>query len=228
MTTGGERPVRTLVVFAREPVPGRVKTRLAATLGARVACELYRAFLEDVARAGRLATVERRVWCVAGGESNWAPPGYAPRRQGTGDLGSRLEAAFEAAFAEGAGPMVAVGSDAPTLSPGRIDLAFEALARAPVVLGPALDGGYYLVGLSSPFPEAFRGIPWSTDRVLEATLAACRRGAREARLLEPLGDVDGEEDLGRLAARLALGPDTEGWFPERTAQILRSLGRRSQ
>jgi hypothetical protein len=106
-----------------------------------------------------------------------------------------MAAAFDESFRAGSTATVIVGSDCPGLTPDIITTAFSRLSEGPVVLGPALDGGYYLIGLSRPMPELFRGIPWGTDRVLSDSLAVLQRSNRKIALLDPLADIDRPEDL---------------------------------
>lgn len=115
--------------------------------------------------------------------------------QGEGDLGDRLHRAFVQAFAQGARQVVAIGADCPGLGPALFAQAFAALAREDLVLGPAMDGGYYLIGLNQPAPALFSDIPWGSDGVLAATLKQAEGLHLSIHLLEPLADVDRPEDL---------------------------------
>ena len=103
--------------------------------------------------------------------ADWLGPDLACLPQARGDLGARLESAFAAAFADGATAVLAMGTDCPGLTTDRLRAALAALAASDLVLGPATDGGYYLIGLARPAPELFAGVPWGTERVLAATLA---------------------------------------------------------
>lgn len=196
---------RELLVFAKAPVAGRVKTRLASAIGASRATAVYRVL-------GRRVLTQ-----VAGGPYRivvcYDPPDAAQavrvwlggragvrlelEPQASGDLGRRLEAGFAAAFGRGAAAVVAVGTDTPGVDRAVVARAFECLQRCDAVVGPALDGGYYLIGLARPAPALFRGVPWSTERVLAVT----RERARALRLvveeLDPLADVDTPDDLFR-------------------------------
>jgi rSAM/selenodomain-associated transferase 1 len=120
-------------------------------------------------------------------------PEYHP--QADGDLGDRLRAAFDHAFAGGARRVVVIGSDLPDLSAHHLRRAFRALDGAPAVLGPARDGGYWLLGLRRPVPEAFDGIPWSTGSVLARTVERLRAAGAGPALLDELADVDEAADL---------------------------------
>ncbi len=129
---------------------------------------------------------EVRAWLGEG-------PRYLP--QGDGPLGVRMRAAFRAAFASGARRVVVVGSDLPELSTALLRRAFECLEAREAVVGPARDGGYYLLGLARPLPGIFEGIAWSTPGVLAATLQRLRATGVEPALLEELADVDVAADL---------------------------------
>lgn len=191
-----------LLVFARVPVLGQVKSRLAAEIGAPAALAAYRELL-DVTRAAAMgAGVPGTAW-LAGPEAAvaaWEWPELAVRAQPPGDLGQRMAAAFAAAFAAGAGRVVVIGTDCPGLRAGHLTRAFALLTDHDVVLGPAADGGYYLLGLRQPQPVLFQHKAWSTASVLADTLADARRlGLRVARL-PTLRDVDTAADLAAWRA----------------------------
>ncbi|MEE4302315.1 MAG: TIGR04282 family arsenosugar biosynthesis glycosyltransferase [Pseudomonadales bacterium] len=198
------RPVR-VQVFARDPAPGRTKTRLIPALGAEGACRCYLCLLDATLACVRSAGFETlELW------SDRPPEGPALRAradalgaalhvQAGDDLGARMAAALEHALAAGALPVL-VGSDLPGLTPVHLRAAAAALeGGAEAVFAPAEDGGYGLVGLARPWPELFEGVPWGTDAVMAETRArAAGRGLVE---LEPLWDVDEPADLARLAGR---------------------------
>jgi rSAM/selenodomain-associated transferase 1 len=212
-----------LVVMAKYPVPGRVKTRLAAELGTEVATALYRAFVLDL--AARLADLPYGVtWAYWPADAPFSAllPGARCRAQEGLDLGERMEHALAAEFAAGECPVLALGADAPHLPAAVLAEAAEALvAGVEVVLGPALDGGYYLIGLNAPCPALFADIAWGTTTVLEATRERALRMGLSTHLLPPSFDIDEVADLGRLRAMLARG---ETDLP-RTAALLAALDR---
>lgn len=193
-------------MFVREPIAGLVKTRLAPALGARGAAALYRAFVEDAC-----ARFAPRV-TLALAPTPDAPRGFAgalARRyglrifaQGEGDLGARMRRVAQAALAV-APRVVLIGSDLPTLPTSHVIAAIGALARARVVLGPSLDGGYYLLGMRAPLPDVFRRMPWSTDRVLARTRARLARAGITPTLLPCWYDVDTAADLALLRRHVA-------------------------
>jgi len=188
-----------LLVFTRFPEAGRAKTRLIPALGAERAAAVHRSLtartLREVEQFRRSHDAAVEIW-FAGGD---APamrglfgdgPTYRPQCEG--DLGRRIQALETHA---GFPPTVVIGTDCPDLSAGRIARAFQALREHDVVLGPALDGGYYLIGLRSPCPGLFQNIPWGTADVLAQTQAVAVRERRSVARLESLSDVDEPADL---------------------------------
>ena len=186
-------------MFVRAPEAGRVKTRLAATLGAEGALRVYRRLAEHTVREARAVDAELRIhFTPADREPEvraWLGDGPHYLAQAEGDLGTRMEAAFRSAFADGAERAVIVGSDLPDLTAALLRRAFDALDEHPAVLGPARDGGYYLLGMRAMIPGVFDGVPWSTDAVLALTLERMRGAAIEPALLPTLADVDEADDL---------------------------------
>ena len=193
---------RKLLVFAKQPVPGKVKTRLAEALGPEEAAGIYRTLgrrVVDQVRAGPFRTVVYFDPPTATDDvAAWiGSEGLELRPQAPGDLGDRLDAAFREALGE-AETAVVIGTDAPGVDAQGVDRAFCQLEVADVVIGPAADGGYYLLGLKSPTPELFREIPWSTSDVLPATLDRARGLGLDIAILPALEDVDTLEDYLRL------------------------------
>jgi rSAM/selenodomain-associated transferase 1 len=193
---------RAVLVFVRAPEPGRVKTRLAAAIGPEAALRVYRRLAEHTLReAAALAGegVQVRVHHTPPDAGDavraWLGAGFAYLPQAEGDLGMRMEDAFARAFAEGAERVVIVGSDLPDVSASLLRRAFEALDAHPAVLGPARDGGYYLLGLTGMIDGIFRGIVWSTPDVLASTLDRFRAAGIDPVMLEELSDVDEAGDL---------------------------------
>ncbi len=195
-------PSSHLLVFAREPVLGRVKTRLAAGIGPEAALAVYRELLALTAAAVAAARVPATVWLAEdpaeGNPDRPRPewPGLPWRVQPAADsLGTRMAQAFGAAFGAGAGRVVIIGTDCPGLSAALLRQAFDQLLSHELVVGPADDGGYYLLGMNQLRPELFANKDWSTATVLPDTLAdAARLGLRVARL-PTLHDVDSAQDL---------------------------------
>ena len=197
--------VQRLIVLLKAPRPRTVKTRLAATLGAVAACAAYRHLVETLLR--HLPALENVELCFtpddAGSEVKpWAQPSWRLTAQGNGDLGCRLEQAFRRSFDEGARRVVIIGSDCPDVGERDIQAAWAALSSHDVVLGPATDGGYWLIGLHAPRPDLLANIPWSTDGVLRQTLERCRAAGLTTHLLRELSDVDTEADWRRFLAKV--------------------------
>ncbi len=191
-----------LAIFTRYPEPGTTKTRLIPALGAegaaRLQCDLTRHALAQAREFRRTAAVTVEVRYDGGDAERMAEcfgNDMAYRPQGAGDLGCRMERAFAEAFHDGAARVVVVGADCPGITPRVLRDAFERLATADVVLGPATDGGYYLVGLRRPVRELFHGIAWGGEQVLQSTLDRAAELSQVVSLLEPLSDVDRPEDL---------------------------------
>lgn len=191
---------RVVLVFVRAPQRGRVKTRLAAGTGPDAALRIYRRLGEHtISEALQLPNTEVRVhFTPADAEQavrSWLGEGPLYLPQAEGDLGRRLAHAFAAAWTAGADRVLVIGSDLPDVSAERIQRAFAKLAAADAVLGPARDGGYYLLALRRPISGVFDGVDWSTERVLRQTVERLRAANVEPALLEPLADVDEVEDL---------------------------------
>lgn len=202
--------MRCLAVMARHWEPGRAKTRLAVEVGPHAAAALHRAFVETV--TARLAGLADVHWlCVTPDEAAdvfraaiGSPWDVVP--QGPGDLGTRLDRGFRAARAAGAESLVVVGTDSPDLPRERVEAAFARIAPRRLVLGPAEDGGYYLIGAAEP-PDVFRGVEWGTPRVREQTVALARAAGWQVSELAPWYDVDEPADLARLRGALARAAD---------------------
>lgn len=196
-----------LIIFAREPLPGSVKTRLAASLGDRAAAELYETMLQDVLKSVRqLNNVNTVVyWACEADSLPMLAERYqcCARRQSPGDLGQRMQGAFEEMFANGCELCCIIGSDAPDLPLPYIQEAYLLLEtqKANVVFGPCKDGGYYLLGLRQVWPQLFMNIPWSSASVLEHSLAAARDAGLMAALLPEWQDIDTLEDLQAFQER---------------------------
>ena len=221
--------MKTVLVFVKAPAPGRVKTRLSPPFTAEAAAALYRAFAADSLGAAESAVGARAVVAYAPDEG-WPDPSWlrAPTPewfpQEGADLGRRLAAATGKAFSDGADRVVVVGSDAPHLPSARIEEAFARLATAPLVLGPARDGGYYLIGLREPAPSLFDDIPWSGPEVLKATLARAAELSWPVHLLDEVEDVDDAASLARMLSAVkgtALAPRTQTAL----AQLARGIER---
>lgn len=215
-----------MAVMARAPGLGPVKSRLHGALTVAEATALYRCFLLD--RLDALAAVPGISPVIAytpregaGVLAALAPPGYALVPQRGADLGERLANLLAELAARGHPGAMAIDSDSPTLPMAYVAEAARVLAAgaADVALGPAEDGGYYLVGVRAPRPELFGDIPWSTEQVLALTLERARAVGLRVHLLPPWFDVDTEPDLRRLHAAMTAA----GGGPPRTYRFVTAL-----
>jgi rSAM/selenodomain-associated transferase 1 len=193
--------VNCVSLFLKAPVPGTVKTRLAEALGDDGALKAYRSMVEFLLK--RLAgvtihihhTPEDPVPMIA-----WLGEGYACFPQKGSDLGERLIYAMELEFVRGAEKLIFLGGDCPYVDEGRINDAFIALEDHDVVLGPASDGGYYLIGVRHILPELFTGIAWGSDSVFRTTVEICRQLGFRYALLPKESDVDDLADWEKAKA----------------------------
>lgn len=190
-----------LLVFARVPLPGRVKTRLIPTLGAAAATDLYRQLLaRTLQQAAALPGVARELWwddapAAQQSDADLAGRlGFRQRRQRGGDLGERMAHALQQTLREGQGAVL-IGTDCPDCDTAYLQAAGAALHDHDAVLGPALDGGYVLIGLRRFAPQVFTAIPWGTDQVLAHTRQRLRSLGWCWKELAARRDVDRPEDL---------------------------------
>jgi rSAM/selenodomain-associated transferase 1 len=186
-----------LIVFVKVPRLGTVKTRVAQTAGHERALKIYRELVEAVLEGIRTVPNVELHFTPADALSEiqpWLRENWTAHAQGEGDLGERMHRAFADAFASGAERVVIIGSDAPEVRTGDIRAAWKELKSHDIVVGPAIDGGYWLIGLRAPQPELFREIAWSSEQVLGQTLARAKAVGLKIQLLRILTDVDTEED----------------------------------
>jgi rSAM/selenodomain-associated transferase 1 len=201
---------RCLIIVGKEPLAGLAKTRLSAGIGAERAVRLYRCFLDDTAAlASQLihTQIAFSFWPESSAVffSQLCPGALLLPQQG-GDFGRRLLSAFEQASGLGYDAIVLIGSDNPGLPASYVTRAFDALLTHDVVLGPAADGGYYLIGMRRPHAALFQaGIAWSTASVAAQTCAAARDAGLRLALAPPWYDIDTADDLGRLYGDLRAG-----------------------
>lgn len=181
-----------VIVFVKEPEAGKVKTRLAADVGHEKALEVYERLL---AHTDSQSAHQNRFIFFSGnpdginhfqGKDEWIA-------QSAGDLGERIAHAFSIVFSKGYSKVLIIGSDCPDLTTEIIDKALASLDENSACLGPAEDGGYYLLGLTKPMPELFTNMPWSTDEVAAITIS--RLDEQDLTLLPTLRDIDTVADL---------------------------------
>lgn len=192
-----------LILFTRYPMAGKAKTRLIPALGGEGAAQLQKKMTQHILGQGRAfrekypeAKIEihhsggnlslLQAWL--GEDLNYIP-------QGEGDLGKKMYFAFDMSFSEGAEKALIAGSDCPLLTPKIFEQAFQELDNHDLVLGPALDGGYYLIALKKAIREIFEDIVWGKEQVLASTLKKAESLKLKVKLLEEMSDVDYPEDL---------------------------------
>jgi rSAM/selenodomain-associated transferase 1 len=191
-----------LLVFTRYPEPGKVKTRLIPALGAGGAAKLQRQMAELTLRQVEALQgsfpLSVEIHFVGGSQERmktWLGETFAYWQQEGGDLGARMLSGFKRAFTRGMNQVVVIGSDCPALDKEILAQAFQSLQQSEVVLGPAADGGYYLIGLSRLIPELFANIAWGTGEVLAKTQQIAQSLSLQVSYLPLLHDVDVPEDL---------------------------------
>lgn len=186
----------TLLIFIKNPVAGKVKTRLARTVGDAEALRIYHILLEKTRAAALEAPVKRQLWYSdqIDRADAWPEQLFDKQVQSGADLGERMGNAFKAAFAQGAEKVVIVGSDCPALNGDILMQAFTALDTQEAAIGPTPDGGYYLLALRRFEPALFENIAWSTETVCHDTIKAAEKAGLHVALLPPLSDIDTEAD----------------------------------
>lgn len=212
---------RCLIVFAREPQKGKVKTRLSGVLTQKQSLDLYKAFVRDTLDSARKVKADTRIIAFDSGAGAPAflkkiAPDFLMMKQKGRTLGDRLHNAFLSQAGTGK-RIVIIGSDAPTLPAKHIEEAFIELEKADVVLGPAFDGGYYLVGLEKPCRGLFQGIRWSSSGVLHQTMAKAKKTGMSVGLLKEWYDVDDSKSFAFLMKDLKRG---SLFFAEHTSRVL--------
>lgn len=177
-----------LLIFLKKPVPGKVKTRLAADLGDQAAAEAYKTLYRNtISRV--LDPSWKIIFYIADDVSGFEEYTYERRVQSSGDLGQKMHHAFVEACRENEA-VVLIGSDCPYLGTAEVSEAFDSLKTNDVVFGPSTDGGYYLIGLKNPAVPLFTDISWSTSKVLDQSLAAATQVGLKVHLLREWSDVD--------------------------------------
>jgi rSAM/selenodomain-associated transferase 1 len=183
-----------LIVFVKNIKLGKVKTRLAKTMGDDAAFEVYKKLVSITEKATEDITVDKRIYfsdVII--ETKWeGAPKYV--QSGT-DLGERMQSAFNAAFADGYSKVILIGSDLPDMKEEILEEAFSNLENSEVVFGPAEDGGYYLIGMKKDQNFIFEAMPWSKSNLLEITKAKLDKHQVGYSLLGTLNDIDNENDL---------------------------------
>ena len=202
-----------LLIFVKYPEPGKVKTRLAATIGAELAAQLYQEFVLQTFQlalqsqaAARFVTFtpaekERELKKLFPGSWQWFAQENSP------NLGVRIHHAIQHVQQQGYSPVITIGTDSPSLPTDYLNHAVAALLNHDLVLGPAMDGGYYLIGMKNAPPELFAGIDWSTDRVFQQTLERAAQLKMSVRQLPVWYDIDDLLTLQRFCEESSLSVD---------------------
>ncbi|MGF7215941.1 hypothetical protein GGR92_002081 [Spirosoma lacussanchae] len=191
---------RHLIIFVKNPVPGTVKTRIARTVGNERAVQVYRHLLQHTQQITRLLPWQRVVYYGDFINSNDGWNGYQKRLQHGRDLGERMLAAFREQFAEGARQVVIIGSDCLAITTDHLRQAFSVLDEADVVIGPATDGGYYLLGMNTLHPFLFEDMPWSQPELRQRTELTLQQNNLTFERLEELTDIDEWSDYERVSS----------------------------
>ena len=217
-----------VIFFVKHPVMEKVKSRLAAVIGEDPAVEAYIRFVLDILGTLGNCGVAVRIYYSPHNAGDpvkaWLGQGYGYFRQNGRDLGERMSNAFIETFKDGFKKAVLLGSDAPDLPSSNIGRAFRSLEKSGAVLGPAADGGYYLIGFRRDrfLPSVFSGINWSTRSVFDETKKKLAWHNAEAKVLPEWTDVDTIEDLSALMKR-----NRTGWFSgSRTMKYLLEIENR--
>jgi rSAM/selenodomain-associated transferase 1 len=216
------RPV--VLVMARLPELGRVKTRLARSIGEAAALRLHAAFLADSLALASTAARSLQGMAILAYAGDGLPGdhglnGMACFAQCTGDLGQRQAHAQDLLFRQGAGAVITIGSDSPTMPVQHIRTAWQDRSRADVLVVPAADGGYILLSQTRPLPCLYQQVPWGTAGVLAAVTARATENELTVHRLGPWHDIDDLDDLRRLQRELALTPEAA----PQAARVLQDL-----
>lgn len=183
-----------LIVFIKNPVLGKVKTRLAASVGDEEALQIYKLLLDHTKKVATSTHASKYLYYsnfIA--NDNWNPHTFTKRLQSGDDLGARMMKAIEEVLKEKSKAVI-IGSDCPQLSPEILEDAFEALEKFDIVTGPTYDGGYYLIGMKAIHPTLFQNMTWSVRDVFAQTLLRIQRLGLSNEVLEMLSDIDTIED----------------------------------
>lgn len=192
-----QRNKNVLLIFIKNPKKGKVKTRLAESVGEKKALQIYNHLLQITKSITDKVQCTRQVWYSDYIDKNdlWSNGKYEKRLQSEEHLGERMKDSFRQNFTKGYKKVVIIGSDCASLTKDIIENAFKELRENDIVIGPSEDGGYYLLGMSSFYPQLFDDISWSTSDVLDQTLGRVIDLELSYKLLSELNDIDTIEDL---------------------------------
>jgi rSAM/selenodomain-associated transferase 1 len=190
-----------LIVFVKNLIEGCVKTRLAATLGNEGAMDIYKQLLKNTQHTILTFATDKIVFYSDFIEEEiWGNNVFQNEIQEGTDLGERMKNAFKSSFTVGYEKIVIIGTDCPGINKSILENGFTALNNSDIVIGPTVDGGYYLLGMKKEYPFLFENIKWSTDKVLQQTIDLCNKNRLSYFLLPELSDIDEEKDLIHLQA----------------------------
>lgn len=186
-----------LMIFVKNPVSGKVKTRLGSSIGSTNALLVYKKLLAHTREVASQVETTRQVWysSMIDHRDSWNKERFDKKLQSGSDLGERMSVAFQKAFEDGYENVVIIGSDCADITSRHIKDAFHALNTNDAVIGPSKDGGYYLLGVSKYTPDIFKGISWSTQEVFEQTVSRFEHLGLSYSVLDVLNDIDTIEDL---------------------------------
>ncbi len=192
--------MQSILLFIKAPQIGKVKTRLAATIGDAKALKIYRKLVERQITSLPKET-DLTVYFAPNDAAieiaNWLGNDFKLQPQCNGELGERLDSGISETFSKGSEKVICIGGDCPKLNNSHIQAAFSALDSVDVVFGPTDDGGYYLIGLNAPKTELFQNIPWSASNTLKASIAVTEALGLKHAMLETLYDIDDQSSLQR-------------------------------
>lgn len=190
---------KVLLIFIKNPELGKVKTRLAKSIGDDKALQVYKELLEKTISVAKRTDARRQVWYSSfiDYEDKITTDKFEKYLQSGSGLGERMKNAFQQAFEEGVDRVVIIGSDCPSLNKRIVKNAFDRLKENDLVIGPSEDGGYYLLGMNRYYEALFEDIEWSTESVLESTLQKAESNRLKVYQLPILNDIDNLEDLKR-------------------------------
>jgi len=216
-----------LIIFAKSPIPGKVKTRLTPHITPTKAAELYEAFIADTISTALKLECERITVAYSPIYAEMTfqrlcglSVGYLPQKGH--NLGERMKNAFKHSFDKGFKRTVIIGTDSPTIPLSYIRKAFDVLKEVSVTIGPTLDGGYYLIGLSEQNDAIFDGVDWSTSNVFSQTLARIKTSNKKLCILPPWYDVDTPDSLEFLRSHLlSMKMSGNEDIPEKTLRLLK-------
>lgn len=185
-----------LLIFIKNPIKGKVKTRIAATTGDDKALKIYLELLRNTRKIATQINATQHLFYAdfINNNDDWSDTIFNKQLQVNGDLGIKMATAFQTIFNQNATKCVLIGSDCASLTPDIINQAFTQLDECDFVVGPAIDGGYYLIGMQQYSPEIFDNIDWSTEKVLSQTVSIIEEHNKTFALLPTLSDIDYEED----------------------------------